>query len=606
MSAGTVLGRIGDQVRARPAAIAARCGADHLSYADLNARAVGLARRLRAAGVRPGQSVGLRLPRGFDLLTGMIGIGLAGAAFVPLSPDEPLARLTTLLADAGITTVVGSPDEIVLDGVTVIPPGSGATEPDGEDPPGATAGDVAYVIHTSGSTGRPQGVPVAHGSLLRYLDWCARTLLDPAAALPAISSPAFDASLKQLLGPLIIGGTVWLVGDKEAGDPRRITELLREAGPSMLNCVPSMWRAVLDEIEAAGPRPAGLRRLLLGGEPAGAELIARTRAVLPDLEIWNLYGPTEATANATAARLDRGDEEHLGSPIAGSEIHLLAPDGTPVGDGDVGEVFIGGSQLALGYHGNPARTAARFLPDPFTAVPGGRMFRTGDLARRRDGRLEFQGRTDRQVKRSGVQLELGEVENALLRLDEVDRAAVVVVNRGTADVRLLAAVTPAPHRDPAPGGIRSALAAFLPRAALPDQVVVLPTLPLTVGGKVDAAALRALATPSGDTVTEPGDDPADPVETVLIGVWHQVLGDEKVGTRTDFFEAGGHSLAMLRIVGRMAELLDVELPVDVFYDAPTVAEHAGLIRDEHGGAVTSRARRILDQGHDPATWRAAE
>ncbi|BEL08275.1 hypothetical protein Q0Z83_064660 [Actinoplanes sichuanensis] len=601
MNDTTYLDRIAGHARRHPDAVAARSGDERIGYRELLDRAQAVAVRLRAAGVRRGDRVGLRLPRGADLLAGMIGIGQAGAVVVPVSTEEPPARLAMITADAGIGVIVGRDSHGVPDEVEIVAAHGPDPDADGDRPPAVGAADIAYLIYTSGSTGRPKGVPVAHGNLLRYLDWCATTLLEPDVALPAITSPAFDASLKQLLGPLITGATVWLVDDTTAGDPRRVGELLDSAGPSALNCVPTFWSAVLDELTATGRRPAELRRLLLGGEPISAELLNRTRAAFPGLEIWNLYGPTEATANATAARIGDDDEIHLGSPIAGALAHVLRPDGAPAGDGETGELHLGGPQLALGYHGDGARTAARFVPDPFTPVPGGRMFRTGDLVRRHGDRLLFEGRADRQIKRSGVRLELGEIEEALRRLDDVATTAVVAVQDGAADMRLLAAVVPADGREPVPGAIRSALAGHLPRAALPDQIVVVPALPLTAGGKVDAAALRDLAAPAGPEGTG---DATDPVEAVLIGVWQQVIAGKPVGVHTDFFDAGGHSLAMLRIVGRVAELLDVELAVDVFYDAPTVAAHADLIREQRGAAATERARRVLGQGAEAAAWRA--
>ncbi|MEU8256540.1 non-ribosomal peptide synthetase [Micromonospora inaquosa] len=599
MNPATYLDRLASHGRRRPDAVAARFGTDSITYAELLTRARTLALRLQHTGVRRGDPVGLRLPRGLDLLVGMCAIGRAGGVVVPMAPDEPPRRLAAVLADAGITTVIGVGDRDAPDGVTVLRPGSVDVAPNDAALPTVGASDVAYVIYTSGSTGAPKGVPVGHGNLLRYLNWCDAVLLEPGVALPAVSSPAFDASLKQLLGPLIGGGTVWLVDDATAGDPRRIAELLGDAGPSALNCVPAMWGAVLDELAAAGRPPVRLRRLMLGGEALDAELLRRTRAAFPAVDIWNLYGPTEATANATATLLDRDGEVHLGSPIAGARVYVLGPDGAPVADGEAGELYVGGPQLALGYRGDAARTAARFVPDPFTPTRGGRMFRTGDVVRCRGGRLFFETRRDRLVKRAGVRLELGEVESALRALDGVAAAAVVTVGE---PARLLAAVVPTGDRELIPTEVRHALTAFLPRAAVPDQVVVLPALPVTAGGKVDAAALREFTAPLD---SGPADEAADPVEAVLIGVWQQVIGGKPVASNTDFFDVGGHSLAMLRIVGRVAELLDAELTVDVFYDAPTVAAHADLIREQRGPTAVARARDILAQGDEPASWRAA-
>ncbi|TQS25868.1 non-ribosomal peptide synthetase [Microbispora sp. KK1-11] len=577
-----------------PARVALRWDGGELGFGALLAKAEELAGELAVRGVGAGRTVALRLPRGPALVVAMLGVTRAGAAFLPLAPEEPEERLRMILGDSDASLVLcqtggpRAPEE--TEPVMLLPDGRLA-EPSSGVPPtsaGPRREDLAYVVYTSGSTGRPKGVMVEHGALLDYLTWCATTLLDAGAPMPAISSPAFDASLKQTLGTLVAGAQVWLIDDATATDPLALAGLLARPAPYAFNCVPSLWRAVLAELEAV-PGEIGLRRLLLGGEAADAELVARTRSRAPGVEIWNLYGPTETTANASAGVVTGSGTPTLGRPLPGRRLYVLAADGSEVMPGESGELFIGGDGVARGYRGRPAQTAERFVPDPFSPVPGARMFRTGDLVRRRaDGDLEYLGRRDRMVKRSGVRIELDEIEHAIRRIAGVRDAAVFM--RETAMV----AAVEAPHTL----NVRRELTAWLPRAALPDVIRIVDALPRTAGGKTDLDALRAAqdaATGAAERrTTEEGS-----LEDLLAAIWARVLELPEVSPEDDFFEVGGHSLAMLRIVGRVGELFDVDLPVDLFFDAPTVALQAQAIREKLGVEADARAVREPAAGRRP-------
>ena len=515
----------------------------------------------------------LCLRRSPDLLVGVLGILKAGGAYLPLDPTYPSERLEFMLADAAVPVLVtqrellhtvsyGVPAVICLDGEA-----EGMTPEDDKPVGGDVVGEqLAYVIYTSGSTGRPKGVQVTHQSVVNVLTSLREVLgLDPRDTMLAVSPLTFDIAALELLLPLVVGARVEIASRDAAMDGRLLSAELRRSGASVMQATPTTWRMLVESGWNGAP---GLK-VVSGGEALSAglaeDLLAR------GAEPWNLYGPTETTIYSAAAPVRTSVPPALASLIANTRLYLLDRHMTLVPIGVPGELYIAGAGLARGYLGRPGLTADRFLPDPFTEVAGARMYRTGDLMRRLpDGRLEFLGRTDHQVKLRGFRIELGEVEAAIARHPAVSEVAVLAREDAPGDQRLVAYVVPAEGRALDAGELRGVLHRQLPDYMVPAAFRFLDRLPSTPAGKLDRAALPApdhgrSATASGYVA------PRSPVEQVLTGIWAEVLGRDSVGVHDDFFALGGHSLLATRVVARMARVLGVEVSLRLFFETPTVA-----------------------------------
>ena len=580
--------------------VAVVAGARSFTFGALERASGRLAGRLTALGAGPEQRIGLLAAPSVELVVAILAIHRAGAAYVPLDPALPDERIALVVADAEIEILLASPAELERVPESV----DHALELDGEvwDPsPGASPErgralpeSAAYVIYTSGSTGRPKGVMVTQRSLARYLSWVAAVPLAGVERLPLISPTAFDASLKQLFAPWFQGRSAWVPGVAPAEDPDVfLSELSRAAGalPVGVNAVPALWQALLERIEAGQPRPAGLHRILVGGEAVTAALVERTRLTLGDaVEVVNLYGPTELTANASWAQLEAAEPVSIGRAIGPARLLVLDPHFRPVPDGVSGELFGGGAGVARGYLGRPARTAASFVPDPFSASPGDRLYRTGDRVRRwPDGRIEFLGRLDEQIKVRGHRVEPGEVEAALAALPAVREAVVVAHALGAAGrLQLVAYCVPASDELPPTPTLRSDLAEQLAEPLIPSLFVALPSLPRLATGKLDRAALPEPVISSADAAP-----PATELEEELARLWAEVLRVPRVGVNESFFDLGGDSITSLQIVVRAREAGIALSPRQVF-EHPTVAELAraveeGTLVSAEQGAVSGEA-----------------
>ncbi|MFJ6198025.1 amino acid adenylation domain-containing protein [Micromonospora sp. NPDC092111] len=566
--------RFARHAAARPDAVAVVAGEQRTDYATLNRRANQLAHRLRAAGVGPETLVALCVNRDVDLAVGILGILKAGGAYLPLDAEHPRDRLEYTVADAGVTLAVVSPG--LTDRVPVDPAGqlrlddaTLADEPADDPAPVTDPDHLAYVIYTSGSTGRPKGVAVPHRQVVRLLDSCDDALhLPPAGVWSLFHSYAFDFSVWELWGALTRGGSVVVVDRSTARDPYRFAALLEAERVSVLSQTPGAFRNLR---AALGDRPLadlGVRTVVLGGE----------KLDLPELDGWldgpgvgvtlvNMYGITETTVHVTHRVVTAADRtgpatSPIGRALGDLTIHVLDPHLRPVPVGVTGELYVGGAGLARGYLGRPGLTAERFVPDPFSATPGARLYRTGDRARHLpDGDLEYRGRADDQVKIRGHRIELGEVEAALLRHDAVVQAAVVARGERTGEHRLHAYLVV--DGEPAADELRGWLRERLPEPMVPATFTALPTLPLTANGKVDRRALPAVEGATLDT-TRVYVPPATPTERALAEVWCAALGADRVGVTDRFFDLGGDSILALRVVG-LAERRGVTVALrDVF------------------------------------------
>ncbi|MEV7773854.1 amino acid adenylation domain-containing protein [Kitasatospora sp. NPDC086791] len=569
-----------------------------LTYDGLNRRANRLAHHLKGLGAGPDTLVGVCLERGPALAVALLGILKSGAAYVPLDPVHPRERLAALVADSGAALLVTRTelrDRLGLDTPAVCLDRDAsvlAARPDRNPEPSAGPGDLAYVVHTSGSTGTPKGVAVEHRGVTAYLSFVtSRYGITPGTRVLQLASIGFDASVRDLLGPLSCGATAVLAPHDGPFDPAAIAECVeRHRVEVLLSAVPSQLRALL-AVPGAEHALARVRLTVASGE--SLRLIGRHgRRVLPGALV-NQYGPTECTMTSTywPAAEDWAEraEDVIGRPIANKRVHLLDRHLNPVPVGIPGEVYIAGVGLARGYWKRAALTAERFVACPYGA-PGERMYRTGDLARwRTDGDLEFLGRSDDQVKIRGVRVEPGEVEAVLRAAGPVGDVVVLAREDEPGERRLVAYVTPAEPGGPVdPAALRRRAGQRLPDHLLP-AVVVIDALPLTVNGKVDRRALPAPGGSRPDT-GRAYVAPAGPVQRTLARVWEQVLGVARVGAEDNFYELGGDSVLSIRVVHR-AGRLGIHLTPRMMVRHQSIAritEHLG--RDGLDGAVGTAGR----------------
>jgi amino acid adenylation domain-containing protein len=570
-----------EQVQRTPDNVAIVFEGQHLTYARLNARANQLAHHLRTLGVGPEVPVAICMEHCPEMVVGVLSIMKAGGAYLPLDPAYPKERLAFMLRDSRAPVVLtrthwleSLPD--YAGHVVCLDSGGDTLARESEENPvsTATARSLATVIYTSGSTGQPKGVMGEHRSLVNYLRWVNESALgEPGLCVPLTTKLSFDMCLKQLFPPLLRGAELWILPDEVLAEPVSLLKVLATRTRVGLNCVPSLWTALLHAIrsgQAASPGE-GLAYLFFGGEPLSKELVARTLSVLPHLQIWNIYGPTEATANASAARIFPKDAVTIGRPIANARLYILNAFLHPVAIGVQGELHIGGAGVARGYLNRPELTAERFIPDPFSAVSGARMFKTGDLARYRpDGTIEFLGRADDQVKIRGFRIELGEIEAALVQHPAV-REAIVLAQEDTPDEKRLVAYVLA-ERDslPTTSDLRHFLKQKLPEYMVPAVFVPLDALPLMPNGKIDRKALRApdRSRPELDRAFLA---PRTPTEELLAEIWTELLDIERVGVDDNFFDLGGHSLLATQLMSRVRETFQVEIPLRRLFEVPTVA-----------------------------------
>ncbi|MGW1893341.1 non-ribosomal peptide synthase/polyketide synthase [Streptomyces sp. NPDC002004] len=536
------------------------------SYRELAARAERLAADLLRRGAGPDRTVALVLPRSMELVAAELAVALAGAAFLPVDPDYPAERRALMLADAAPAVVLDDPAH-VRDAM-----GDGTAPPPASRIAAVGADHAAYVIYTSGSTGTPKGVTVTHRGIGGFAAAAAeRYEVGPGDRVLQFASPSFDASVLELCISVLSGATLvvppdgpWL-GDELAAvlDEHRITHAL----------VPPAALATLPAPDGGGA--PHLRTLIVGAEACPAGLVDRWA---PGRRMINSYGPTEATVVATwtGPLVAGGGTPTIGTPLPGTQAHVLDEAMRPVPPGAEGELYVGGDGLARGYLHRPGLTAARFVADPF-GPPGTRLYRTGDRVRRTaGGELEFLGRLDRQVKVRGFRIEPGEIEAVLLRDAGVREAVVVVREDEPGRTRLVGYVTPAdPQHAPEPAQLRSAVAAALPAHMVPSAVVLLDELPLTPQHKIDRRALPAPAV----TAATGHVPPRTPGERALAAIWSDVLAVEPVGAEDDFFDLGGDSILAARVLSRIRDTRGARLSVRDLFSARTIAALAPLLDD---------------------------
>jgi len=606
--AETLHGSIEAQVDRTPEAIAVIAGDRAITYAELDRRANGVAHALLRAGVGADARVGVFAERSVELVVGLLGILKAGAAYLPLDPEYPPARVAFMMGDAGLSAVVTQSHLRASlppwTGPVVV---TGAADAEGErvesgpaPRPAAAcdASNLAYVIYTSGSTGRPKGVMCTHAGIVNRLLWMQeRYGLGEDDRVLQKTPFSFDVSVWEFFWPLMTGARLVMAAPGAHRDARAIADTIQAHGVTTLHFVPSVLQIFLEEdgIE----RCRSIRRVVCSGEALLPEVRDRFFARI-DAELHNLYGPTEASVDVSSHACARGEPTvPIGKPIANTRLYVLDASLQPAPIGVRGDLYIGGVGLARGYIGRPDLTAERFIPDPFASHPGERLYCTGDRARvRPDGSIEYLGRADHQVKIRGHRIELGEIEAALLRAPGVREAAVVVRGKG-GDKRLVAYVVPADAPLDAKD-LRAALRASLPDAMVPSSFVPCEALPLTPNGKLDHRALPDDAVRAGEraSVAPQGD-----AERAMHAVWREVLRRDDVSVLDNFFELGGDSIKSVQVVAHANRRGFRLSPKDIFLHQ-TIAELAAAPGAFDAGFAPD-VRAIPAAAEQIAAWRLA-
>jgi nonribosomal peptide synthetase protein BlmX len=606
--------RIAEQARRVPNARAVACGERSLTYAELDAQAERIATQLRAAGAGPDRLVGLCVSRSVEMVAGMLGVLKAGAAYLPLDPEYPQDRLDFMVRDARPHAVLASAPFVgrmraagasVLDLDAAIATMDGATAalPAFATMPALTPENLAYVIYTSGSTGRPKGTLVSHANLAHSTAARLAYYRDPVAAYLLLSSYAFDSSVAGLFWTLATGGTLVIPQAEVLRDPEAILDLLDRHAVSHTLALPSLHAALL---EAASDRQLPhLRAVIVAGEACAPHVVARHHRLWPGVALFNEYGPTEATVWSTVAMCEPAADAGvvpIGGPIPGARVYVLDAHGRLAPLGVPGELHVGGPGVTRGYLERPDATVAAFLPDPFSPVPGARMYRTGDACRfRYDGQLEFLGRLDHQVKIRGHRVELGEIEAALRADADIEDAAVLAQEEAPGDVRLVAYIV-APKKPAADRQrLRDTLQRRLPEFMLPSRFLFLDALPRTPNGKLDRAALSGAGAESEEAERAYA-PPSDAVESALAAIWAQVLKVDRVGIEDDFFSLGGDSILSIQIIARAKRAGLRVTPADLFQCRtiaalrPRVQVHDDFARPAEGAAAEAAAEARTPAG----------
>ncbi len=578
-----------------PEAIAVVFKDQQLTYRELNHKANQLAHYLRKLGVGPDVAVGICLERSLEMIIGVLGILKAGGAYVPLDPSYPRERLEFMLNDTRTPVLLTQQqlqeslpkhgaERLCLDSDWPMI----SREREKNLPLQATADNLAYVIYTSGTTGSPKGVMIEHRSLVNYLYWFIESpLTQEMGHLPLITKLTFDASLKQIFAPLLRSREAWIIPVDIVGQPVALLQTLQRQTRVSLNCVPSLWFALLDTVESKNGiiPPERLISLFLGGEQLNRTLAHRTVAVFPETQVWNLYGPTEATANAIVGRIHNDSAITVGKPISNTAVHILDSQLHPVPIGVAGELHIGGAGLARGYLNQPELTEEKFINNPFSNEPRSRLYKTGDLARYLpEGNIEFLGRIDNQVKIRGFRTELGEIEGALAQHPDVRECVVLARETSPGDKQLAAYVVQTAKQALPAGEIRNFLKTKLPGYMVPSAFIILDTLPLTPNGKVDRRALPA-PDQSHTQLADAYVAPRTPEEQLLSQIWAEVLKIEKIGVHDNFFDLGGHSLMATQVVSRMRAAFDHDIALRSLFEAPTIESLVEVITKQQAAEL---------------------
>lgn len=591
------------QARSTPDAVAIVFGDRAFTYAELSVAADAVARAVSARISGPEPLVGLCIPRGFEMVAGLIGILKAGAAYLPLDPDLPPARIEQVLeeaepslllapaaqaarfADAGVPILrleeVQDPRRSVRGGRSA--------------PPRVDRESLAYVLYTSGSTGRPKGVEVTHGSVLNVLQSYRTTPgMDERDVVLALARISFDVSVLEIFLPLSCGARVVLLAESATRDPFELAREIERHGVTVVQGPPALWRSLLE----IGWKGDARLRVLSGGEALPRALADRLLPLCR--EVWNAYGPTETTIVSTLHRVSAtACDVPIGRPIANTTLRILDEALEPAPDGGEGELYIGGVGLARGYRGRPDLTAERFR----SLAGQARLYRTGDRVRLApDGELHYLGRSDLQVKLRGFRVELGEIEETLAKHPAVSASAVQVWPDTIGNNALAAYVVLRPGREENAAQIRAHLQARLPDYMVPQRLLLLDRLPLTPNAKLDRSALaNPFESASIDRVGGPAST-GGATQDVLGAIWRSLLGPVALTPQSDFFDLGGYSLLTVRLLLEVEERFGRSLSLPELLSHSTLGAMAALVEGESGGPISRRVLTLRQEGSRPPLY----
>jgi amino acid adenylation domain-containing protein len=583
-----------EQAERTPEAVAVVFEDARLSYAELNQRANQLAHHLKALGVEPETLVGICVERSLELVIGLLGILKAGGAYVPLDASYPLKRLSFMLENAQVAVLLTQESlietlpshwghTICLDGdwdrIAVESTLNPEVEIDAQNP--------AYVLYTSGSTGSPKAVVISHAAICHHMHWMHSTFpLDEGDRVLQKTPISFDASVWEFYAPLMAGAQLVVARPGGHQDPAYLLEAINKHGVTILQVVPTLLRLLLED--AALAECHSLKRVFCGGEALTPELQGAFHAIM-SAELINVYGPTEATIHASFTACPVCKEQprpSIGRPIANAQLYILDHHQRLVPVGVAGELHVSGAGLARGYAHRADLTAEKFMPHPFSELPGERLYRTGDLARRlTDGQIEFLGRVDHQVKLRGFRVELGEIEVAIASHPAVRQAIVVAREDAPGEQRLVAYLVRHEESDLTVKGLRQYLKEKLPEYMIPAAFVVLDALPLTPNGKVERRSLPAPAAIAGDEDSFIA--PRDAIELQLVEIWEEVLRVRSIGVTDDFFDLGGNSLLAVRLMAQIEIQFGQELSLSTLFQGATIEGLASALRNKTGGSPWS-------------------
>ena len=582
-----------------------------ITYAELNQRANQLAQQLQALGVVPNSLVGLCLERSWSRIVGMLAILKAGAAYLPLEPDYPRTRRMLMIQECQVEVILTqtelkelwSEQSIKL---LCLDQESQIGEPSNLTLPTVSATDLAYVMYTSGSTGQPKGVCISHRNILRMVTAVSSPPRESAGdpIFLHLSPFGFDASTFEIWCALLNGGQL-VIAPPIPLSPTDLAGIIKRYAISDLWLTTRLFNLMVEQqLESL----LGVKHLFFGGEAASASYTRKLLEQWRGESLVNGYGPTECTVFTCFYPLQESDRfEHrvpIGKPLANTQVYVLDRYEKPVPIGVPGELYIGGDGVALGYLNQPELTAARFVPDQFSGQQGAKLYRTGDRVRwREDGNLEFLGRIDRQVKLRGFRVEPGEIEAVLREQPEIADALVVLREDVPGDQRLVAYLIPAAGSSQLDiKAVSSIVQDRLPSYLIPAYYQPLPSLPLNSNGKVDLAALPVPENVNSET---PLVAPSSRLEESLVKIWRELLRQEQVGIEDNFFELGGHSLLAAQVMEKINQSLQVELPLYLLFEHPTIASLAQEIaKNPTTQATVPISRRPRNRDRQPHNYRA--
>lgn len=566
-----------DQVDRAPHAVAVVHGGRRITYAALNSRANQLAHYLISLGVGPESVAGVCLSRTPDLIVALLAVLKVGGAYLPLDPAYPGARLTFSLEESGARALLTEsallnllprhPQCVLIDQErSRIAQGS-------ETNPAVNAADrnLAYIIYTSGSTGTPKGVAIEHRSAARFVEWSVEQYTgEELNGVLASTSICFDISVYEIFAPLSSGGKIIFA--------QNILELLDMEARNEVRLIDTVPSAMTELVKAGGV-PDSVITVNLAGEALPQKLVDKVYAASNARRVLNLYGPTEDTTYSTYAIIEKDTAVTIGRPISNSQVYILDRRMEPAPVGAAGEIYIGGEGLARGYLNRPELTAERFIPDRFTPGAGGRLYTTGDLARYlEDGRIEYLGRKDNQIKLRGFRIELGEIESVIAQHPSVESAVVIVQEAPRGDKQLTAYVVGNNGAALSSSELRNFVREKLPEYMTPALFVTLDALPLTPNGKVNRRELQA-PEDQHRCAFHSLEGPRSDLEKTIAEIWKAELSIQEIGVHDNFFDLGGHSLLLVRVHSRLKAAIKRDIPIVSLFEHPTISLMAAYLSE---------------------------